>query len=297
MTDETFFFPPGYTRIRTQELFREEAWMRSASGLLIPVPSRAELAHSKLSAPIGVSLFTGAGGFDLGLQRAGFHVLAASDAAPECAWTYGFNMGTRPMQFHFLAPENRADFMKRVVKPSRGKVSIDHVNRVLFRRDDSGPAEIEHATPHFFLGDVRKLHGQQVLDAISKRPGEVDCVFGGPPCQGFSRAGRRNVMDPRNSLVFEFARLVLEIRPKAMVMENVPDIVSMITPEGIPVVDAFCKILANGNYASYESLRRTLTSHPASRALLQGQGRGRKETKQGTQDEERDQLSLFGEEL
>ncbi len=51
---------------------------------------------------------------------------------------------------------------------------------------------------------------------------EVDLVFGGPPCQGFSHMGLRDVEDPRNTLVDHFARLVAELRPKAFVMENVP---------------------------------------------------------------------------
>ncbi|MBK1987714.1 DNA cytosine methyltransferase [Sphaerospermopsis aphanizomenoides BCCUSP55] len=50
---------------------------------------------------------------------------------------------------------------------------------------------------------------------------EIDVVFGGPPCQGFSLIGKRYFDDPRNSLVFHFIRLVLELQPKFFVMENV----------------------------------------------------------------------------
>lgn len=42
---------------------------------------------------------------------------------------------------------------------------------------------------HYFYGDVRKITGQEILDAIGMKQGEVDCVMGGPPCQGFSAAG------------------------------------------------------------------------------------------------------------
>jgi DNA (cytosine-5)-methyltransferase 1 len=51
---------------------------------------------------------------------------------------------------------------------------------------------------------------------------EIDLVAGGPPCQGFSHMGTRDLLDPRNTLVNEFVRLVLELRPKAFLMENVP---------------------------------------------------------------------------
>lgn len=50
---------------------------------------------------------------------------------------------------------------------------------------------------------------------------DIDVVFGGPPCQGFSIIGKRDFFDPRNSLVFHFQRLVLELKPKFFVMENV----------------------------------------------------------------------------
>ena len=57
------------------------------------------------------------------------------------------------------------------------------------------------------------------LSAIGDR--EIDVVFGGPPCQGFSLMGKRNLDDDRNSLVSHFMRLVLDLQPKFFVMENV----------------------------------------------------------------------------
>ncbi len=50
---------------------------------------------------------------------------------------------------------------------------------------------------------------------------EIDVVFGGPPCQGFSMIGKRALEDPRNSLVHHFVRLVLDLRSKYFVFENV----------------------------------------------------------------------------
>ncbi|HBE18636.1 MAG TPA: DNA (cytosine-5-)-methyltransferase [Cyanobacteria bacterium UBA11159] len=51
---------------------------------------------------------------------------------------------------------------------------------------------------------------------------EIDLIFGGPPCQGFSYMGKCEIDDGRNRLVFEFCRLVKEIQPRYFVMENVP---------------------------------------------------------------------------
>lgn len=49
----------------------------------------------------------------------------------------------------------------------------------------------------------------------------VDCVLGGPPCQGFSLIGKRALGDPRNNLVLEFVRLVAELDARTFVFENV----------------------------------------------------------------------------
>ncbi|MEZ5706448.1 MAG: DNA cytosine methyltransferase, partial [Burkholderiaceae bacterium] len=62
-------------------------------------------------------------------------------------------------------------------------------------------------------------------DEIRKRAGigkkEIDVLFGGAPCQGFSLIGKRALDDPRNQLVHHFVRLVKELRPKHFVFENV----------------------------------------------------------------------------
>ena len=65
-------------------------------------------------------------------------------------------------------------------------------------------------------------------DEVDKLVGEkIDVVVGGPPCQGFSIAGKRNVEDPRNKLYKEFVRVVKHYSPKAFVLENVPNLVAI----------------------------------------------------------------------
>jgi DNA (cytosine-5)-methyltransferase 1 len=68
---------------------------------------------------------------------------------------------------------------------------------------------------------VTKTTGEEIrrLSAIGDR--DIDVVFGGPPCQGFSLIGKRSLDDSRNTLVFHFLRLILELKPKFFVMENV----------------------------------------------------------------------------
>lgn len=68
---------------------------------------------------------------------------------------------------------------------------------------------------------IENLKGE-AIKSICNLEGELDLVFGGPPCQGFSTMGKRDAEDPRNSLVGEFVRLIRELKPKSFVMENVP---------------------------------------------------------------------------
>jgi DNA (cytosine-5)-methyltransferase 1 len=68
---------------------------------------------------------------------------------------------------------------------------------------------------------VEETTGKEIRNSSQIHNQEIDVVFGGPPCQGFSLMGKRSFDDPRNSLVFHFIRLVLELQPKFFVIENV----------------------------------------------------------------------------
>lgn len=72
--------------------------------------------------------------------------------------------------------------------------------------------------------DIRRLHCEDIRERLGLRPGEVDLIIGGPPCQGFSsiRPFRSSAADdPRNSLFEQFANFVNFFRPRALVIENV----------------------------------------------------------------------------
>lgn len=78
---------------------------------------------------------------------------------------------------------------------------------------------------HHFCGDIEQFDSRNCLQQIGLP--EVNLVIGGPPCQGFSVAGKRDHKDPRNRLFYEFVRVVSEIRPWYVVMENVPGILTI----------------------------------------------------------------------
>ena len=73
-----------------------------------------------------------------------------------------------------------------------------------------------------FCGDIGDFEPLEHLNGE-----KVDVVIGGPPCQGFSVAGKRDPNDPRNRLFEQFVRVVSETQPDYFVMENVPGILTM----------------------------------------------------------------------
>lgn len=83
-----------------------------------------------------------------------------------------------------------------------------------------------HPRVWFWQQDIRRLPAAHVLRKLKLKKGRLDLLAGCPPCQGFSALRRLNggryVRDGRNSLVLEFLRYVRVLRPKLVLMENVP---------------------------------------------------------------------------
>lgn len=134
--------------------------------------------------PNAIDLFCGAGGMSEGLIQAGFHILFSSDINPDVQRTY------------------------------------------MNRHEQLGLHQ--GVNTYFHRGDIRELTGNLINEKIANLEifrnqdvPEIDAVFGGPPCQGFSRAGRRDPNDPRNMLFREYLRVINEVRPRYVVLENV----------------------------------------------------------------------------
>ncbi|MBQ4520366.1 MAG: DNA cytosine methyltransferase [Bacteroidaceae bacterium] len=82
-----------------------------------------------------------------------------------------------------------------------------------------------HKNGATLCADLSKITGEDVDREINFQ--KVDVIIGGPPCQGFSVAGKRIIDDERNSLYKSFVRMVEYFKPKAFVLENVPNILSI----------------------------------------------------------------------
>lgn len=236
-------------------------WEATPSGLVVP-PGTTERR------PIGLDLFSGVGGMSLGFIQAGFDVIAGMDNDPLAAITYLTNLGRYPMDGVWYAhPEDELRINEAMERHWRYQEKEAKQRKPVAYDLAGGAGGIEGTVRHFFFGDARAFNGEDMLEAMGLEPGEIDCVFGGPPCQGFSTSGKRNVMDPRNTLIFEFGRLVLEMMPKTICMENVPGIMTMVTPEGMPVIDAFCLQLEDGGFGTFEALKKVLISTGAGAAI------------------------------
>lgn len=78
-----------------------------------------------------------------------------------------------------------------------------------------------------FEGDITNIDPAQVLAACGLKPGELDLLVGGPPCQSFSTAGRRMAtQDPRGTMLWQYLRFVEYMQPRFFIMENVRGLLS-----------------------------------------------------------------------
>ncbi|MDM8527273.1 DNA cytosine methyltransferase [Anaerolineales bacterium HSG24] len=87
--------------------------------------------------------------------------------------------------------------------------------------------KINHPTACTIEADISNLNPQSVINDLNLKQGELDCIVGGPPCQGFSKnvpAAYRFLEDPRNQLFHEYLRFVDVMKPKVVIMENVAEI-------------------------------------------------------------------------
>jgi DNA (cytosine-5)-methyltransferase 1 len=105
---------------------------------------------------------------------------------------------------------------------------------VKFATDINETAKLTYMNRHNQLGyktkficeDIRKFSKKSNLEKFLEET-EIDVVCGGPPCQGFSLAGKRDKNDPRNMLFSNYIRVIRNVKPKYFVMENVEGILSM----------------------------------------------------------------------
>jgi DNA-cytosine methyltransferase len=110
------------------------------------------------------------------------------------------------------------------------KVGFEVVSANEYKADIAKTYISNHPNTKMIVEDITKVKSIDLLNGEK----EIDVIVGGPPCQGFSMAGRRIrggerefLNDPRNELFKEFVRIVRDIKPKVFVMENVAAMLNM----------------------------------------------------------------------
>lgn len=138
-----------------------------------------------------IDLFAGCGGLSLGLEKAGFDLTLAVEKSDMAAETF----------FHNL--------VERISNPDVWK-----------QFSASSTSVYEQAAKKLVVKELAEvLRNRPLLNNL--RSQDIDLIAGGPPCQGFSLAGRRNPEDVRNQLPWQFLELVASVEPKAVLIENV----------------------------------------------------------------------------
>lgn len=133
----------------------------------------------------------------------------------------GLSEGFRQAGFHVLAGND-----------------IDHSAGLTFSNS--------HPEAQFLEGPIEEISERDFLDAGGVSIGELDCLIGGPPCQGFSVYNhQRGVADPRTKLPREYMRIVQGLKPKWIVMENVTGMTSI--DNGL-AVQGFVRAMAKAGY-------------------------------------------------
>lgn len=145
-----------------------------------------------------VDLFAGCGGLSLGAMKAGFNGLFAVEYQKNAFDTLKFN----------LINKTSDEF---------SKLGISGYN---------WPKELPLANH-----DIKELIKNQ-KEYLNSIEGKVDLVIGGPPCQGFSHAGKRKENDPRNQLYKSYISFINIVKPKILIIENVSGIAAKFNKNG-----------------------------------------------------------------
>lgn len=98
----------------------------------------------------------------------------------------------------------------------------------IFANDISMAACITHKVNHPNTDVIYgSISDNDVKEKIYGYRGKIDILVGGPPCQGFSHAGKRIIDDPRNQMFMEFISAIAALTPSVVIMENVPGFITL----------------------------------------------------------------------
>lgn len=173
-----------------------------------------------------IELFAGCGGMAVGMEAAGFSLLFANEVSPMACNTFAYNLlGTDITQPNekvrwIHSRFDRMDYDKRL-RENLLSHKEDENCEPNFRKD------LSDLNGGLLVGDIRHLKNKLIENNIQDPyKGNLDLISGGPPCQSFSLAGKRELNNYKNILPLDFAEVCEILNPKVVLLENVKGILS-----------------------------------------------------------------------
>lgn len=198
-----------------------------------------------------IELFAGCGGMSLGLDASGFELYFANELSPMAGETFSYNIMSEDLTG--LSEKNMQAEKVLWIKSNFEKTNLKsrlRENPFTFEKgkysdlnsttDFNGKLLIGNIDLLLTFLDENKVVCQKLKEA------KIDLISGGPPCQSFSLAGRREKDNKKNLLPLSFARFAGIVQPRIVLLENVKGITSPFTIEDekyhawVEVAKAFC---------------------------------------------------------
>lgn len=184
-----------------------------------------------------IELFAGCGGMSLGMDAAGFELLFANELSPMAGETFAFNILGEDIQQRIEREEISTKV--RWIKSNFPQGDLtERLSENPFGTKDAEYSDVNTLDDLYgklLIGNVDFL-----LDFLEQNPTlvkelrnkNVDLISGGPPCQSFSLAGKREKNNEKNQLPLSFSKFSGLIQPKTVLLENVKGITSPFTEYG-----------------------------------------------------------------
>jgi DNA (cytosine-5)-methyltransferase 1 len=173
-----------------------------------------------------IELFAGCGGMSVGMGAAGYSLVFANEVSPMASATYAYNL----LGVDITEPSERVKWIHSRFPKSK----YNHRLRENLLADTEGKngeldfiSNLTEINSTLLVGDVRRLRDLfSQFNVQDPFKGQLDLISGGPPCQSFSLAGRREFYNYKNSLPLDFAEVCDRLNPKVVLLENVKGILS-----------------------------------------------------------------------
>lgn len=185
-----------------------------------------------------IELFAGCGGLSLGLEKAGFELTMANELSPMASETFALNLlgedlrkkaeeKKKAKSVLWIKSQYKRDNLKERLRENPFEFSKGKYCDIDTKTDFRGKLIIGN------IDDFLKalIKNKELLDNI--RNLKIDLLSGGPPCQGFSLAGKRIKDDQKNLLPLSFARFAGLLKPRVVLLENVQGITAPFTENGV----------------------------------------------------------------